>query len=238
MKTLKTLYIFYQGFFKYVEIKTEFKEKSKFIVFTGKEIAEFQANANAAFRREVKFQLKRLSEPDYSSVTALLNEIKLLNDECTFVKGRHTKNEIIRDSLGRHQLLDFSQLLPLEEYLSFTNTDDSREINLRIEKILKVYHYLQCGSDDSSDIDGIYPYVGTYEYSHETRDGYKVAHFSISSSSHEKALDIEILSEFRYSINGKYYCLPNKMCCNNELKLWIEPTVISYKNFVMVDEDE
>ena len=97
---------------------------------------------------------------------------------------------------------------------------------------------MQNGNDVDSGMDGIYPYVGTYEYTHETRDGYRVAHFSIASPVRDAGMDVEILSEFRYVINSKYYCLPNKMCANNEIKLWIEPTIIDYKNFIMVDEDE
>ncbi len=172
------------------------------------------------------------------AVVKMLGEIKELNDECLFVKGRNSKNAILKNFLGRYQLLDFNMIRPLSELLKFEGAEDKSQIDEVINKIITVYGYLQNGSDPESGMDGIYPYVGTYEYMHETRDGYRIAHFSISSPVRDADMDVEILSEFRYGINSKYYCLPNKMCGNNEIKLWIEPTVIDYKNFVMVDEDE
>ena len=162
--------------------------------------------------------------------------IKKLNDECVFVKGPKTKNEILRTFLGRHYFLDFNQIGPLKELLKFENVNEKSQMDEAIKKIIYVYGYLQNGSDKESGLDGIYPYVGTYEYTHETRDGYRIAHFSISTPSRDENIDVEVLSEFRYLINSKYYCLPNKMCGSNEIKLWIEPTIIAYKNFVMIDE--
>lgn len=240
LNTLKSLYVFYSGFFKYVEIKNDFRERSSLFVFTGSEIDEFQENANAAFRQEVAKQLKRLSSlgTGYPAVLKMLDEIKKLNDECLFVKGLNSKNAILKNFLGRHQLLDFNKISPLAELLKFDGADENSQVDDVINKIISVYDYLQNGNEPESGMDGIYPYVGTYEYMHETRDGYRIAHFSISAPSRDSDLDIEILSEFRYGINSKYYCLPNKMCGSNEIKLWIEPTIIDYKNFVMIDEDD
>lgn len=240
LNTLKSLYVFYCGFFKYVEIKNDFRERSSLYVFTGREIDEFQESANAAFRQEVAKRLKRLQSlgTGYNAVLKMLDEIKKLNDECLFVKGRNTKNEILKNFLGRHQLLDFNKISPLTELLKFDNSDEKSKIDEIINKLIIVYGYLQNGNDVESGMDGIYPYVGTYEYMHETRDGYRIAHFSISAPARDSELDVEILSEFRYVINSKYYCLPNKMCASNDIKLWIEPTIIDYKNFVMVDEDD
>ncbi len=238
LNTLKALYVFYCGFFKYAEVKNDFRERSSFYIFSGKEIDEFQNSANIAFRTEVASQLKRLKTFG-SSITAVekvLDEIKKLNDECVFVKGPKTKNEILRTFLGRHYFLDFNQIGPLKELLKFENVNEKSQMDEAIKKIIYVYGYLQNGSDKESGLDGIYPYVGTYEYTHETRDGYRIAHFSISTPSRDENIDVEVLSEFRYLINSKYYCLPNKMCGSNEIKLWIEPTIIAYKNFVMIDE--
>ncbi len=240
LNTLKSLYIFYCGFFKYVDVKDDFRERSNLLIFSGEEIDEFQENANSAFRKEVAKQLKRLSSigTGYTAVLKMLEEIKALNDECLFVKGRGSKNDILKNFLGRYQLLDFNRISPLAELLKFDGLEEKSQIDEVINKIMIIYRYLQNGNDIESGMDGIYPYVGTYEYTHETRDGYRIAHFSISSPIRDVDMDVEILSEFRYVINSKYYCLPNKMCSNNDIKLWIEPTIIDYKNFVMVDEDD
>ena len=144
---------------------------------------------------------------------------------------------ILKENLGRYQLLDFSEINQLKALVDFENVDDAI-LDARISAILEVYKYMQNGKGDEKGLDGIYPYVGTFEYAHETRDGYKIAHFTISAPGTKKELDIEMISEFQYSINSKYYCLPNKMCCNNEIKLWIEPTLIAYGNLEMLDEDD
>ena len=231
------MYIFYCGFFKYAQEKDRYKRQSRDVVFGAKDVEDFQRQANEAFRAEVKQQQKRLAHLKSGDIEQLLKEIETLNDECMFAstpQGK-IKNTILRETLGRCPLLDFSQLQPLKHLVNFENVDEEK-IDGRISSILEIYYYLQDGKGDSKGLDGIYPYVGTYEYAQETRDGSRIAHFSISSPGEKRDLDIEVVSEFHYSINSKYYCLPNRMCCNNDIKLWIEPTIIGYSNFVMIDE--
>lgn len=238
-RTLKFLYIFYCGFFKYAQVKNEYKKQSREVVFGARAVEDFQRRANEEFRVEVKKQQKRLASLTCNDIGQLLDEIERLNDECMFAntpQGK-IKNTILRETLGRSPLLDFSQLQPLKHLLNFENVDEEK-IDGRISAILEIYYYLQDGKGSAKGLDGIYPYVGTYEYAQDTRDGSRIAHFSISSPGEKRDLDIEVVSEFRYSINSKYYCLPNRMCCNNDIKLWIEPTIIGYSNFVMIDEYE
>jgi hypothetical protein len=211
LRTLKSLYIFYCGFFKYAKVKNDFKSYSQGVVMTGKQVDEFQKKANMEFRREVSRQTKRLSAPEYN-VEKILNEIETLNDECVFATDIESKikRKILKENLGRYQLLDFSEINPLKYLVDFENIDDAG-LDARISAILEIYKYMQNGKDDEKGLDGIYPYVGTFEYAHETRDGYKIAHFTISAPGTKKELDIEMISEFQYSMNSKYYCLPNNI---------------------------
>ena len=77
----------------------------------------------------------------------MLGEIKELNDECLFVKGRNSKNAILKNFLGRYQLLDFNMIRPLSELLKFEGAEDKSQIDEVINKIITVYGYLQNGSD-------------------------------------------------------------------------------------------
>ncbi|MBO4983100.1 MAG: hypothetical protein J6D23_03495 [Clostridia bacterium] len=237
--TLKFLYIFYCGFFRYANEKYRYKKQTNENVFTSRQVDDFQRRANEELRKEVKAQNKRLADLTSKDIDKLLVEIKELNDECMFAntpEGK-IKNKVLREMLGRYQLLDYSEIQRLEYLCKFDDVTEER-IDGRIDAILEVYKYLQNGKDDAKGLDGIYPYVGTYEYSHETRDGYKISHFSVFSPGYNRDMDIEVISEFRYSINSKYYCLPNRMCCSNDIKLWIEPTVIAYSNFIIIDTYE
>ncbi|MGN0771872.1 MAG: hypothetical protein ACI4MI_04735 [Christensenellales bacterium] len=237
LKTLKSLYIFYCGFFKYAKVKNDYISFSQGVIMTGKQVDEFQRKANNEFRAEVKKQTQKLSGQEYD-VEKVLQEIEKLNNECIFASDETAKSKrnILKNSLGRYQLLDFSEINPLKDLVEFDNVDNVT-LDAHISAILEIYNYLQVGKGNDKSLDAIYPYVGTFEYAQETRDGYKIAHFSISAPGTKKEWDIEMISEFQYSINNKYYCLPNKMCCNNEIKLWIEPTLIAYGNLEMLDED-
>lgn len=237
-RTLKSLYIFYCGFFRYVRVKSEYHAHSRDSVMTAKQIDEFQSRANREFRAEVKAQGKRLSALEGNDVGAILAELSALNDECIYAADNAAKEKkrLLGECLGRYQLLDFSEVKPLEMLTELGDVDD-QGLDARIGAILEIYRYLQNGKEEGAGLEGIYPYVGTFEYAQETRDGYRIAHFSVASPAAKRDLDIEMISDFRYTINTKYYCMPNQMCSNNGLKLWIEPTLIAYGNLEMIDED-
>lgn len=240
--TLKVLYLFYCGFFKYITIKDDFNRESKLKVLTAAATSAYQKAANDAFQKEVTTLTKALNK-DSLDIAGILHKLRELNNECSYditTSGEKGKNDYLREYLGRHSLLDYNIISKLEEYTQFDD-DNETVVRNKIKAILEIYDYLRDGktSDSVSDefgVDGIYPYVATYEYTHQTRDGYRVAHFSIRGA--QKEIDVEVLSEFTYDVNEKYYCLPNKLCCgNNKMKLWIEPTMINYKHLVMIDEE-
>ena len=105
--------------------------------------------------------------------------------------------------------------------------------------IKKVFTYLRTGQSRNSNVSlgVIFPYVATCEYTDVSRDGNIVYHFSIiTNNGHEKML--RVLSEFSYKLNEKYYLLPNKLCSDDRLNLWIEPIIISYENFDLDEEEQ
>jgi len=165
----------------------------------------------------------------FQNIDQLLEVLKELCDDCLNIYGEQTKKgKLLKDVLGRNQLLDYNQISELA-YISQKPSDED-DIDERMNGIIKIFKYLQSGKIIKSDktINGaIYPYVGTFEYATRNRDGYSIAHFSVATD--EGICDIKVLSEFKYKINEKYYCFPNIIRSSEDL--WIEPIIISYKNF-------
>ncbi len=77
--------------------------------------------------------------------------------------------------------------------------------------------------------DPIYPYVVRYTDRSENRDGYIINTFSIFVSEGEEEKEVKILSEYDYSINEKYYCIPNLASSNK--RWWIEPILINCRKY-------
>lgn len=232
--TLKNLYVFYCGFFKYAEIKMKYQEATQWKSLSYDTVKKYQTDAEKAFDLEIANQTKRLA-PDEYDVLKVLQEIEKLNKECTFAIERDGgKRKILKNCLGRDSLLDYGKIRFLDNLLAFKN-DDENDFSERMDGIIGIYKYLQNGEKKYA-FDGIYPYIGSFEYATETRDGFKTAHFSIIVD--DSSSDVEMISEFQYQINNKYYCLPNKLCCNNELKLWIEPIIISCDDQESIGDNE
>ena len=108
-----------------------------------------------------------------------------------------------------------------------------------INNVIEVFRYLQTGDRSCKDIwdvelslKAIFPFVAIYQYAKQTGDGYHINNFSIISAKGQD-INIKVLSEFRYKLNEKYYCLPNKQRSAESLKLWIEPILIIYEEEIL-----
>lgn len=85
--------------------------------------------------------------------------------------------------------------------------------------------------------DPIYPYVVRYTEKSENRDGYNIDSFSVFYSEDNGDKEVKILSERDYTINEKYYCIPNVSTSNS--RWWIEPFLISCKKYdqIIIDNE-
>lgn len=77
--------------------------------------------------------------------------------------------------------------------------------------------------------DPIYPYVVRYTEKSENRDGYFINSFSVFFDADNGEKEVKILSDREYSINEKYYCIPNVTMSNS--RWWIEPLLIKCRDY-------
>ena len=77
--------------------------------------------------------------------------------------------------------------------------------------------------------DPIYPYVVQYEEKSERRDCCNISSFSVYLTEDNGKKEIKILSEREYTINEKYYCIPNVTTSNS--RWWIDPFMINCREY-------
>ena len=234
--TIKTLYCFYYGFFSYANIKKEFDNESFFKSLTAKEVNNYQKLANESFRKNIREKQKELSSIPFDDPCTIILKFKEFCIECES-NINNGQTQLLKDLLGKNKIIDTKML----DFLLSSLTYDTNEETLEelVFDIKKVFTYLRTGQSRNSNVSlgVIFPYVATCEYTDVSRDGNIVYHFSIiTNNGHEKML--RVLSEFSYKLNEKYYLLPNKLCSDDRLNLWIEPIIISYENFDLDEEEQ
>lgn len=227
-QTFRALICFYTGFFKYAEAKMMFEYESHYKCLSEKKILEHQRNAERAFNIAVNETVTVLALPENDNIQSLLNMINGLCLRCRKASGeQEIEGKLLKEALGRSTLLDFRVIAHISEIIERANDPD--EVNSAISAVIEVFRYLMTGHRGKSNIKNraIYPYVLTYEYSGKNRDGYNIGHYSMLMDKRE--MDIRILSEFTYTVNEKYFCLPNVLRANDSF--WIEPITIGFVNF-------
>lgn len=235
-QTLSTLVLFYRGFLEYAQIKLDFESDSAFRVLDDTDIAGYHASAQRAF--DATREKLAATEPFNcassigDSFVKIMAELKKLCDDCAIGAKYYP---IVKACLGRDQLLDYDFL---EEKLycieAIPPCPDNAATNAFLEDVIFAFRYLQTGEKTKAkqanvdlSLKAIFPYVATYQYTKHTGDGYRINCFSIID---HKGFDtnVQVLSEFDFILNEKYYCLPNRRRSSEQLNLWIEPTLIYY----------
>lgn len=236
-QTISTLIIFYRGLIKYMKQKTIFENESYFRVLTDEEIEEYQSYAQSVFNIEAKKQ-KKLIEKKEDGHKEIFGMLKDLCDE--YVPGGEGY-QVLKHMLGRQQLMDCDYVTETLEECWQVDADHATNFDayMVIRRIIEVFRYLQTGEkkdngiwDIELSLKAIFPFVATYQYAKQTGDGYHINNFSIISAQGQD-VNIKVLSEFKYKLNEKYYCLPNKQRSADSLKLWIEPVLIKYEEDIL-----
>ena len=236
-QTLSTLIIFYRGLIKYAKQKTAFENESYYRVLSDKEIDAYQNDAQNVFYLEAGRYKKAIDKTgnDYSRIFEMLRD--LCND---FLPGKIGYG-VLKHMLGRQQLMDCDYVTDTlsECWRADAEHATNSDAHIIINNVIDVFRYLQTGERSSKDIwnvelslKAIFPFVATYQYAKQTGDGYHINNFSIISAKGQD-INIKVLSEFRYKLNEKYYCLPNKHRSAESLKLWIEPILIIYEEEIL-----
>ena len=132
--------------------------------------------------------------------------------------------------LGRKSFVDITVFEKIK-VLSYISTDEYEEALKLVEEM---FNYLRTGCVPGETKKGnetaIYPYVATHLFDHETRDGFVIKHFEVLAED-DTEHDIKVLSDFQYSVNHRYYCLPSSLRYNRNIDVWIEPILIDYNVF-------
>ena len=231
VETLATLIAFYESLFYYMKEKDRFESESRYCVMKEKEVAEKQKKAQGAFDERFQSRREELCASQGAEILEKLDEL------CLDYASGHECYALMRRKLGKTQFIDNAFL---RKKLSAC-LDAPKEVNAyRIfGDVRAALIYLQSGlSGEEAEtaaldsrakigLDAIFPYVMTYQYDKQTGDGYHVNNFSVISLGGTD-FNVMILSEFKYELNEKYYCLPNIQSSvrGADMELWVEPIVI------------
>ena len=231
VETLATLIAFYESLFYYMKEKDRFESESRYRVMTEKEVAEKQKKAQSAFDERFQSRREELCALQGAEILEKLDEL------CLAYASGHECYALMRRKLGKTQFIDN---VFLRNKLSACLSDHKGVSAYTIFKDVRAaLIYLQSGQSreeaetaalDSRakiGLDAIFPYVMTYQYDKQTGDGYHVNNFSVISLGGTD-FNVMILSEFKYELNEKYYCLPNIQSSvrGADMELWVEPIVI------------
>lgn len=226
--TLRGIVCFYEGLFEYCEVKRSFDDESYYRCLSDDTVKEYRDETERAFKQKVQETISSLSNPDYSTITGILSRIEMLCKKCITDTGEQTHyGKLLKDVIGRSQILDFNELQVLDQCLDNIRTEG--DLENAIEIVTGVFKYLSNGKVRGTNVNAKYPYIGTYEYTNYGKDGFNVARFTITTE--RKQMDVEVLSEFTYRIGDRYFCLPNILRSNDSL--WIDPVIIKLADFDM-----
>jgi len=227
-QTMMHLICFYEGFFKYA---SEMRRISKI----HNNVVAVQKAANEAFINIYKKKYDEFSLPENFNSHYLVNAIAKLNNECRSPSNNpesNSKYNLTKYFLGRKEFVNMEVFEPLE-YLS--DIESEEEFTDAVKLANDLFEYLKTGSVEKgyqTNDTAIYPYIATYIFGQESRDGYTIKHFEILFEDNTD-LNVKVLSEFQYKLNHRYYCLPSSLRFNKNVDVWIEPILIDYENFIV-----
>lgn len=236
-QTLKTLYVFYRGFFEYGARKLNFERLSLVTIFKQDEIEAKSKDAIDAFKAEIKIAAEELSHIKDDDVRAMALKLKEFNKNCSYPGKQNSYSEILHQLLGREYLIQYRGIASLEN--CFDRYENERDFYDLTGAVRKAMDYLSTGELDNRSRgvrNVIFPFVVYLDYTSKTRDGYDIYHCSLSNTGDlDYEADYRVISEFNYPVNVSYYCIPNIARSNDEMRLWIEPIMIDSNLLQEVD---
>ncbi len=229
-QTLKTLYCFYHALFAYAKEKFEFEKESILNQLTTNQVEESQSKANKMFDEVMSSTSQEMQAIPKENIYELMMKFKDFCKRCAYPGQQDSYNELLKRMLGRDFLLTYQNIACFED--CFEKTIMTRkEFDELADMVKTSLEYLKTGKSFGSNFSEgiIFPYVAFLDYTSKTRDGYVVNHFSVFTDESVEN-DFKVISEYTYSPNQGYYCIPNRFRSNDELKLWIEPIMINCKH--------
>lgn len=226
-QTLIHLICFYEGFIKYVTVKRKLG-----IVKSKEEAKQAQHLVVEAFSSKYKETFNELNTHD-GDIEYIISKVELLNNECKNGKNYNfDKYYFARNFLGRSELFKMEFFEPLAGLASVNDEEGYCEL---MKAVRMLFEYLSPGKNETDEKVNndkelaIYPYIATYVFEQKTKDGYMVKQFDVSD--YGDSFSIRVLSEFKFTPNNTYYCLPNALRYNKDINIWIEPILIDSEIF-------
>lgn len=245
---LKRITCFYAGVFAYGKIKLEYDKRSELRLPSPDTIKEYQDGCIREFIRAAQEKYREMK--DVTSVKTLIEMFVALCSQCSDASsnnlfGRSSESRYLYTVLGKYRIMDidvFKQKIDIENVEDLSESLSSDKIDWWLKKGIMLIRFLAIGSYEipqRKDKDpasyfrrAIAPIPASYFRINNGIDGYEPATFilTIDDTGDEVAdyrHEINVLSEFTYDMNLKYYCLPNILRSNE--KWWIDPLIIECK---------
>ena len=241
-ETLKHLICFYSGLYKYGEIKAEYDVEASDKCLSKAYIDKAQKKLEKEFFAVAKAKADKLAEEKYETDRPkdALRMFKLFMSLCDPSNKQNIPNQHnLYAAVGKYEIIDKRILKSQYERLMSVVDDPYHNADIWVNTTLEILEYFKTGSYKDTQYDHnllntIYPFTAAFNRGKENPDGYKTVNFSLNididnDSQLEYQTDINVLSEFSYTRNEVYYCLPNVIRSN--YKWWIDPVLISFRTF-------
>ncbi len=246
---LMKLTCFYEGIYAYGREKMVFDSQSAVQILSAEVIKEFQNRAEEAFSLAAEAEYTRIkSLSDGCKLIPIINEFAAVCEKCYECKANAYKckaeSYALHSVLGKNDVLDIRSLN--EERADLVELAPNTA-SFWIEQALEFIKFFRTGSfrsksNDISLFSAIIPFIAGYNESKYNKDGYQTAMFTLVFSKGDERggneasrHEVNVLSEFQYNMNSKYYCLPN--IATSTGKWWIDPFIIKCQAFDEIFEE-
>ncbi len=246
-ESLKQLICFYKGVYAYGKEKLEYDYVSGDKCLDDDIVEDYKRSISGAFMRAARVEAEKIKQDPKlgnNEIIPLIKRFLEVCDECCYATNESedlgNSGRFLFSALGKYEIIDRKNVVNLIPFnLSNTIKLDESNIKKFVGFSLKVLEYLKTGSFNNetgldNTINAIYPFVARLTRGNENKDGYKTITFQLSVDVENDGFDnfyheINVLSEFNYDFDEKYYCLPNLARSND--KWWIDPLLIGYQEF-------
>lgn len=240
---VKRLICFYAGVFGFGKYKVEYDVASEYHLPSANEIQEYQKNCLDEFRKEALQAWKEIKGEN--NVKKIIEVFINLCSKCNDSDSNHRQGRS-DESFRLHSVLGKYSIMNIEKFKSEINFDSISELtsdlsndNLKWwhEKAIRLVRFFATGSfemDATNDLSRAFirtinPILASFYRINNSRDGYNSAVFFLTmDANNDRNIDyqkeINVLSEFYYDMNKKYYCLPN--VSRSDDKWWIDPLLV------------
>lgn len=245
---IKRLTCFYAGVFGFGEHKIAYDAASKYSLPSDEKIKEFQEKCLSGFVNEAKKKWQEIK--DEINVKKIIENFINLCSKCndgvsSNRQGRSNESFRLHSVLGKYTVMNvdkFKKEIEFDNISDLTNDLSRESLKWWLDKAIRVVRFFATGSFDNDAgndpsrafIKTINPILASFYRNNKSRDGFDSAVFFLTMDANydhnvDYQKEINVLSEFKYDMNTKYYCLPNVSRADD--KWWIDPLLIDCDKF-------